>query len=112
MTCSGVVKPGKNSGVADAVQAVAVQAVAEHDRHQFRRGGAEPVAQGPQAVVDDTQGLDILRAYAARTGRAVLLNTSLNLHGEPIARTAHDAVRVFQRSGLRKLQLGPFLVRK
>jgi predicted NodU family carbamoyl transferase len=55
---------------------------------------------------------DILRAYAARTGRGVLLNTSLNLHGEPIARTAHDALRVFQHSGRRYLQLGPCLVRK
>jgi carbamoyltransferase len=55
---------------------------------------------------------DILQAYAARTGRAVLLNTSLNLHGEPIARTAQDAVRVFAQSGLRHLQLGPYLVHK
>ena len=55
---------------------------------------------------------DILRCYAARTGRAVLLNTSLNLHGEPIARTAADAVRVLQQSGLRYLQLGPYLVQK
>jgi carbamoyltransferase len=53
---------------------------------------------------------DILRAYESRTGRAVLLNTSLNLHGEPIARTAGDALRVFQRSGLRYLQLGSYLV--
>ena len=55
---------------------------------------------------------DILQAYAARTGRAVLLNTSLNLHGEPIARTAQDAVRVFTQSGLRYLQLGPYLVHR
>jgi carbamoyltransferase len=42
----------------------------------------------------------------------VLLNISLNLHGEPIARTVHDAVRVFQHSGLRNLQLGPYLARE
>ena len=56
-----------------------------------------------QLVPDDLAcGLrDILQAYASRTGRAVLLNTSLNLHGEPIARTASDALRVVQRSGLR-----------
>lgn len=55
---------------------------------------------------------DILRAYAAHTGRALLLNTSLNLHGEPIARTAADALRVFMHSGLRYMQFGPYLVRK
>src|SRR6266851_6341016 len=75
--------------------------------------GADLTARA-QLVPDEMDcGLrDILRAYAARTGRAVLLNTSLNLHSEPIARTAHDALRVFQHSGLRCLQLGPYLVRK
>jgi carbamoyltransferase len=67
-----------------------------------------------QIVPDDLDcGLrDILRCYAADTGRAVLLNTSLNLHGEPIARTAADAIRILQQSGLTRLQLGPYLVRK
>jgi carbamoyltransferase len=75
--------------------------------------GADLTARA-QIVPDDFDcGLrDILRAYAARTGRAVLLNTSLNLHGEPIARTARDALRVFQHSGLCHMQLGPYLVRK
>ena len=68
----------------------------------------------PQIVPDDQDcGIrDILRCFTANTGRAVLLNTSLNLHGEPIARTAADAVRVLQHSGLNCLQLGPYLVRK
>jgi carbamoyltransferase len=67
-----------------------------------------------QLVPDESDcGLrDILRAYKARTGQAVLLNTSLNLHGEPIACTAADAVRVTKHSGLKHLQLGPYLVRK
>ena len=68
----------------------------------------------PQIVPDDQDcGIrDILRCYTASTGRAALLNTSLNLHGEPIARTAADAVRILQQSGLTCLQLGPYLVRK
>jgi carbamoyltransferase len=41
-----------------------------------------------------------------------VLNTLLNLHGEPIARTAADAVRVTKHLGLKHLQLGPYLVRK
>jgi carbamoyltransferase len=68
----------------------------------------------PQLIPDDSGcGLAaILRAYLARTGRGVLLNTSLNLHGQPIARTPQDALRVFACSGLRHMQLGPYLVHK
>lgn len=68
----------------------------------------------PQTVDDDdlTGLAAILHAYHARTGRAVLLNTSLNLHGRPIARTAADAVDVLLRSDLTHLQLGPYLVTK
>jgi Carbamoyltransferase C-terminus len=49
---------------------------------------------------------------SARSGHAALLKTSLNLHGEPIARTARDALHVFRHSRLRYLQLGPYLTRK
>ncbi|MBX7265615.1 hypothetical protein KIF24_05865 [Micromonospora sp. Llam7] len=68
----------------------------------------------PQIVDDNSPtGLAaILHAYHTRTGRAVLLNTSLNLHGHPIARTAADAVNVLQHSDLAYLQLGPYLVTK
>ncbi len=54
----------------------------------------------------------ILRAFEAKTGRAVLLNTSFNLHGFPIVRTAKDALHVFRESGLEHMQIGPFLVHK
>jgi carbamoyltransferase len=54
----------------------------------------------------------ILDAFAARTGRQVLLNTSFNLHGFPIACTAADALGVLVDSGLNHLVLGPFLVSK
>jgi carbamoyltransferase len=54
----------------------------------------------------------ILADYQQRRGSAVLLNTSLNLHGQPIARTAADALAVSAASDLRYLQLGPYLVRK
>jgi carbamoyltransferase len=67
-----------------------------------------------QIVPDDADSgiAGILTAYRQRTGHAVLLNTSLNLHGQPIARTATDALTVFARSGLQHLQLGPYLVHK
>lgn len=54
----------------------------------------------------------ILEGFAARTGRRVLLNTSFNLHGEPIVCSADDAVRVLLESGLDHLILGPYLVTK
>lgn len=55
---------------------------------------------------------DILQAFAERTGRGVILNTSFNLHGWPIVRTAADALHVFRSSGLECLQVGSFLVSK
>jgi carbamoyltransferase len=55
---------------------------------------------------------DILQAFADRTGRGVILNTSFNLHGWPIVRTAADALHVFRSSGLEYLQVGKFLVSK
>lgn len=54
----------------------------------------------------------ILERFEASTGRGVLLNTSLNLHGFPIVDGPEDALDVFRRSGLRHLQLGPFFVEK
>lgn len=54
----------------------------------------------------------ILDEFTALTGRHVLLNTSFNLHGEPIVCSAADAVRVLLESGLERLILGPYLVTK
>ncbi len=54
----------------------------------------------------------IIAAFAKRTGRYVLLNTSFNLHGFPIVRTAKEALHVFANSGLTHMQVGPYLVRK
>ena len=55
---------------------------------------------------------DILSAFAQLTGRGVILNTSFNLHGFPIVRTAEDALNVLKNSGLNYLQVGPYLVQK
>jgi carbamoyltransferase len=54
----------------------------------------------------------ILEAFAERTGRGVILNTSFNLHGFPIVRTAEEALHVFRNSGLNYLQVGNYLVAK
>lgn len=47
----------------------------------------------------------LLEAFGARTGTPVLLNTSFNVRGEPIVRTALDAWRCFRGAGLDALVL-------
>ncbi len=54
----------------------------------------------------------LLSLFRELTGRGALLNTSYNLHGEPLASSARDAVDVFARSGLRWLALGNKLLTK
>jgi carbamoyltransferase len=55
---------------------------------------------------------DILNAFERRTGGGVILNTSFNLHGYPIVRTAAEALAVLRDSGLEYLQVGDYLVSK
>lgn len=54
----------------------------------------------------------LLKEYESRTGEGIVLNTSFNLHGEPIVYRARDAVDVFLRSGLRHMALGNWWVEK
>lgn len=67
-----------------------------------------------QTVVDgDGSGLaDLLRAFAGHTGLPVLLNTSLNRRGEPLAESPEDAVAVFQETGLDFLVIEDFLIER
>ena len=43
---------------------------------------------------------DLISAFHKKTGIPALLNTSFNLHGEPIVDTIADAIRTFELSGL------------
>ena len=52
----------------------------------------------------------ILRAYAKLGFEPVLLNTSFNLHEEPIVCSASDALRAFRSSTLDVLILGKLVV--
>ncbi len=54
----------------------------------------------------------LIRAFESRTGIGAVLNTSFNLHGEPIVGSAVDALDTFERSGLQHLALGRFLISK
>ncbi len=54
----------------------------------------------------------LLSCYESRTGIPTLLNTSFNLHEEPIVCSPQDALRALSVSGLTYLALGPFLVER
>jgi carbamoyltransferase len=54
----------------------------------------------------------IVHRFADSTGIGAILNTSFNLHGEPIVASPEDALSTFVRSGLEYLALGDYLVQK
>jgi carbamoyltransferase len=54
----------------------------------------------------------LLKAYGARTGVPVLLNTSFNLAGEPIVNRAIEGYSTFRRCGIDLLVSSPYLVSK
>jgi carbamoyltransferase len=66
----------------------------------------------PQIVREQTNPSfhRVLEAYRALTGVGTVVNTSFNMHEEPIVCTPQDAVRSFVRGHLDYLALGPFLV--
>jgi carbamoyltransferase len=67
-----------------------------------------------QTVDDDTNpGIAaLLRAFAARTGVPVLVNTSLNTAGRPMVDDPRDALELFGSAPVDALVLGPHLVRR
>jgi carbamoyltransferase len=65
----------------------------------------------PQLVRADTNPSlhGVLSAYRERTGIPTLINTSFNMHEEPIVCSPDDAIRAFSQGGLEVLSLGPFI---
>jgi carbamoyltransferase len=55
---------------------------------------------------------ELLRAMRQRIDIGALLNTSFNLHGEPLVCTPDQAVRVFIETGADALAIGRFLVHR
>jgi carbamoyltransferase len=68
----------------------------------------------PHIVPDDELGdfADLLRAAHDRWGAGVVLNTSFNIHGEPVVCSPQEAIDVFQRSGADALAIGPFFIER
>jgi len=66
-------------------------------------------------IVDETWNPGyhrVIREFERRTGTGAVLNTSFNLHGEPLVGSPADAVDTFERSGLPHLALGRYLISK
>jgi len=66
----------------------------------------------PQLIDADTAPdfFAILSAYHRRTGTPSVINTSFNMHGEPIVCSPEDAIRSFQQGHLDYLAMGDFVV--
>ncbi len=54
----------------------------------------------------------LIQSFEKLTGIGAVLNTSFNIHGEPIVCSPDDAVKTFLKSDLHYLQIGSFLVEK
>ena len=55
---------------------------------------------------------DLIKKFEAATGVGAILNTSFNLHGEPIVCSPKDALSTFEKSGLKHLAIGNYLISK
>jgi carbamoyltransferase len=68
---------------------------------------ARPQLVDPQTT-PDLYG--IVSAYHRLTGIPSIVNTSFNMHEEPIVCTPEDAIRAFQQGGLDYLAIGDYLI--
>jgi carbamoyltransferase len=66
----------------------------------------------PQFVPDGevSEYAELLRQAGQRWSVSAVLNTSFNIHGEPLVCSPDEAIDVFKRSGADALAIGPFLV--
>jgi carbamoyltransferase len=66
----------------------------------------------PQAVRKEVNELyySIIVEFNKKAGIGAVLNTSFNMHGEPIVCSPEDALRTFKQAGLDALVVGNFVV--
>ena len=66
----------------------------------------------PQLVSNETNSsfYSLLSAYESITGIPSLINTSFNMHEEPIVCTPDDAIRAFLEGRIDILSIGSFVV--
>jgi len=56
--------------------------------------------------------LKLLEEYKKITGSSVILNTSFNIHGDPIVCSPQDAIETYLRDGVNALIIGDFVISK
>ncbi|MSQ01331.1 MAG: hypothetical protein EXR71_05465 [Myxococcales bacterium] len=61
---------------------------------------------------EDALYYDLIERFGQRTGVPVLINTSMNVRGEPMVNTADDTYRCFMRTGMDALVCGSFVMHK
>ena len=68
----------------------------------------------PQMVKKETnyKYYNLIKEFKKLTGIGGILNTSFNLHGEPIVYSPRDAVKTFKKSGLSYLNIDNLLITK
>jgi carbamoyltransferase len=85
------------------------------NRAEFVAGIHPADGSARMQLLEDGQNPDVeqlLGHFESLTRRGVLLNTSFNLHGSPIAYTPEEALHVFRNSGLTHLVIGGYGVVK
>ena len=55
---------------------------------------------------------ELIKAFESLTGVGAVMNTSFNIHGEPIVGTPDQAIDTFKRCGLHHLLIGDWLISK
>lgn len=68
----------------------------------------------PQIVTKDMNPgyYDVLKAFETLTGCGGILNTSFNIHGEPVVCSPRDALHTLEQSGMTHLMLDNYLIEK
>jgi carbamoyltransferase len=78
--------------------------------------GLHPFDKSARAQILDPDShpsfYEVVSAFEKLTGVGGLLNTSFNLHGDPIVCSPEDAINTFLKSGLDALQLEDYLIEK
>ncbi len=59
---------------------------------------------------NNSKYVKLLKEIKTLTGKGVLLNTSFNIHGEPLVCSPNDAIKTFISTGIKYMVIGDFIV--
>jgi len=68
----------------------------------------------PQIIKEEwnPEYYSLIKSFEEKTGVGGILNTSFNLHGEPIVCSPQDALHTFENSALDGLSIGLYYISK